>query len=78
MPDKTHEAAKALAVAQESSLAEIIRRALEDYLTRYPGKPDKEWTLPPGRPLGLREDIDWSKVKDDLYERDPFKSIRDQ
>lgn len=80
LPDQIHDAAKQIAQSHEMSLAEVVRRALEDYIARYPGAQtgERKWVLPKGRDLGMPDDIDWSRVKDDLYARDPFKSVEDQ
>lgn len=54
LPDELYRAAKALAEQKEWSLAEVVRRSLEDILARYPGKQKEgsEWELPGARPLG--------------------------
>lgn len=52
-PDKLYRELKALAEAQEWTMAETVRRSVEEYLDRHPVK-DKaatEWKLP--RPLDL-------------------------
>lgn len=47
-PDDIYNALKQLADEHEWSLAETVRRASEDFLRKYPAKPqaDKPWKLP--------------------------------
>jgi len=54
LPDELYRAAKAFAERKEWSLAELIRRGLEDILGRFPAPPSPgaEWKLPEPRPLG--------------------------
>lgn len=64
LPDELYRAAKEFAGRKEWSLAELIRRGLEDILCRYPGGPgaETEWELPKARPLGgdaFFENPDW-------------------
>jgi hypothetical protein len=54
LPNELYRAAKEFAEQKEWSLAELVRRGLEDILCRYPGKRrmDAGWELPEPRPLG--------------------------
>jgi hypothetical protein len=65
LPDELYRAAKEFAGRKEWSLAEVVRRGLENLLSLYPEKPqtETEWKLPEPRDLGIREDFfdnpDW-------------------
>ena len=54
LPEALYRDAKALAERKEWSLAEVVRRALEQLLCLFPETTVKndEWELPPGRDLG--------------------------
>ena len=83
LPDNIHEAARQLAARQETSLAEIMRDALESHLQKYDAgsgreAASQEWEFPVGRDIGLKNGIDWSKARDSLYLRDPLKDSGNQ
>lgn len=64
LPDELYRAAKEFAGRKEWSLAELIRRGLEDILCRYPAGAGSgaEWELPKARPLDgdtFFENPDW-------------------
>lgn len=64
LPDDMYRAAKLLAERMEWSLAEVIRRALEDLFARFPEQTTKgeAWELPAASPLGgdsFFADPDW-------------------
>ena len=48
LPDELHQRAKAFAAERELSLAEIIRRGLELFLSHFPSTspPGKGWKMP--------------------------------
>ena len=56
LPDDLYRAARHLAKQREWSLAEVIRRSLENMLQVYPVKttPAAPWTLPTPAKLGWR------------------------
>lgn len=54
MPDELYRDLKALARKKEWTMAETVRRSLEEYLERHPAKEgagEKKWTLP--KPMNL-------------------------
>jgi hypothetical protein len=64
LPEELYRAVKEFAEQKEWSLAEVVRRGLEDLLCRYPGKKKAgvEWELPEPRSLGgdaFFSDPDW-------------------
>lgn len=54
LPDKLYRDLKALAAQQEWTMAETVRRSVEEYLERHPVRegPGGEWKLP--APMDLR------------------------
>lgn len=52
LPDPLYRELKALAEAQDWSLAEAVRRGVELLLRSYPTRPDLAWRLPPAIDLG--------------------------
>ena len=48
LPDELYRRAKAFGEERELSLAEIARRGIELFISRYPAEPasDREWKLP--------------------------------
>ena len=53
LPDELYRAVKRLAAEREMSLAELMRRGLEQLLCQYPEPPAAApWTLPEARLLG--------------------------
>jgi hypothetical protein len=47
---------------REMTLAEVVRRSLEQFLARYPGHPSGAWSAPEPLRLGTRREIpesDW-------------------
>ena len=56
LPDDLHRQVKEFAARREWSLAETIRRSLEEMFERYPATPNtaSEWRPPQPRVLGCR------------------------
>jgi hypothetical protein len=46
LPDELYQKAKAFAEARELSLAEVARRGIELFISRYPAESAHEWRLP--------------------------------
>ena len=70
LPDSLYRRLKRLAELQETSLAEVLRRAGERELAVHPEieSVDEPWEPPTPRPLGIRKDIDvseWRTVAND-------------
>ena len=69
IPDALYEKLKKLAKKEETSLAEIIRRAGEYLLYLYPefDKSAGEWSLPVPEDLGpfLKDDDEWREIAND-------------
>ena len=64
LPDALYREVKRVAAQREMSLAELVRRGLEDILSRFPAHPSSSatWELPKPRPLGgdaFFENRDW-------------------
>lgn len=63
LPDRLHSRLKQFAAQEETSLAEIVRRAGEYFLAVYPAVAEAEepWSLPVARDLGrvLAPESDW-------------------
>lgn len=58
LPDKLYRDLKALAKQQEWTMAETVRRSVEEYLERHPakeGSAEKKWTLPKPMNLGMKD-----------------------
>lgn len=80
LPDKIYKRLKTLAAEQEMPLAEVIRRAAEAYLTRYPEDRKKagKWQLPKGAPLGLRPDADLENLRYNQEFRNPYGEFHEE
>jgi len=54
MPDALYREVKRVAAEREMSLAELVRRGVENILCLYPAHPEPRgtWELPEPRPLG--------------------------
>ena len=64
LPDSLYRGLKHLAEVQETSLADVIRRAGERELAAHPeiDKSERLWSPPVPQPLGIRKEIsveDW-------------------
>lgn len=64
LPDELYKRLKRLAKLQETSLADVLRRAGERELAAHPEieASPKEWTLPKPRRLGIKRTVpveDW-------------------
>jgi hypothetical protein len=46
LPDELYERIKRLADEKEMSMTELARRALENWLERFPSQSDADWQLP--------------------------------
>ena len=76
IPDELYERAKQFSRDREMSLAEVVRRALEQMLERYPTAPVPlgEWVLPTfdgGRTL-----VPLDQLKEIAYEEESLRSLR--
>lgn len=80
LPDKIYNRLKALAAQQEMPLAEIIRRAAEAYLKRYPEDRKKmgKWQFPQGSALGLRPDADLENLRYNQEFRNPYGNLHEE
>lgn len=80
LPDKIYHRLKALAAAQEMPLAEVIRRAAESYLGRYPEdrKKERKWQFPKGTPLGLKPGADLENLRYNQEFRNPYGDLREE
>jgi hypothetical protein len=70
LPDVLYHRLKRLAELQETSLAEVLRRAGERELAAHPEleRADADWELAPPRSLGIKRDVpveDWRLLAND-------------
>ena len=52
LPDALYHEAKRIAAEQEMSLAEVIRRGVEQMRRQYPQRPNVQWQMPDPIDLG--------------------------
>lgn len=71
IPDKLYNQVKEIAESEEWSLAETIRRAMEEYIRRFPEDRPRQttWTLPGPFNLGLKDE----KILEDLRYEQEFR-----
>ena len=80
LPDELYGHLKKVAERQELSLAEIIRRAAESYLRRFPEDmpPKGQWKLAGPFDLGLRPDADLENLRYDQEMRNPYGEFHEE
>jgi hypothetical protein len=75
LPDELYQRAKAFAERRELSLAEIARRGIELFISRYPAEaaPDDAWTLPCIDGGGLKVPLE--QLRDIAAEEESSRSL---
>lgn len=74
LPDELYEKAKRFSREREMSLAEVVRRGLEQFLDRYPAQtPPEPWVLPTFDGGGILVPLE--KLKDFSYDDETFRSL---
>ena len=75
LPNELYEKAKRFSREREMSLAEVVRRGLEQLLDRYPAEPPPkgEWVLPVFDGGGILVPLE--DLKDFTYEDETFHSF---
>jgi hypothetical protein len=75
LPDELYHRAKAFAAERELSLAEMTRRGLELFLSRFPEREVKQarWKLPVVRSGGVKVPLE--KLKDLCHEDEEYRSL---
>jgi len=69
LPDELYERTKAFAKGRELSLAETFRRAVEQFMDRYPSEPlasPENWSPPKARDLGWKG-LSAEEIKKQIY-----------
>jgi hypothetical protein len=75
LPDELYHTAKAIAAQREWSLAEVVRRGIEQMALAYPLRtPAKPWVLPVLDATHFRKDFDQLDLKA-LAESDELREI---
>lgn len=74
LPDELYEKAKRFSREREMSLAEVVRRGLEQFLDRYPAQtPADPWVVPTFDGGGTLVPLE--KLKDFSYDDETFRSL---
>ena len=80
LPDRLHRRLKQVAECEETSLAEIMRRASEYYLAVHPQFDDapRKWVLPTAVDMGpiLVDEAEWRELGNEPTEADLLERVR--